>query len=374
MRHRLVLAGGGHAHLYTLSRLAELTARGALVTLVTPDRYHYYSGMAPAMLAGTCRPQDIRFDVACLAERGGGSCVIGTAHRIDTVNRSLILQDGTGIPYDTLSCNVGSSVVLPSPTQANVIPAKPIDGLLAARNRVRELLAEAVEPSLLVVGGGPAGVELAGALWRLARDAGRPARVTLVTGGTLLAGMPPKAQKTARHSLASRGIAIHEQTRVTRFGDNSALLPTGQELPFQMALLATGVTPPAIFRDSGLPVADDGSLLVNDRLQAVTHPELLGGGDCITPPDGRLTRVGVYAVRQGPVLFANLLARINGTSLSPFSPQKRFLQILNLGDGSGLMIRGSWVLAGRIAYLLKQIIDYRYMHHYQRCGERNAPS
>ena len=79
MNHRLVLVGGGHAHLYALSRVQELVARGASVTLVSPDRYHYYSGMAPSMLAGTCRPQDIRFDVAGLAKRGGAACIIESA-------------------------------------------------------------------------------------------------------------------------------------------------------------------------------------------------------------------------------------------------------------------------------------------------------
>ena len=291
---------------------------------------------------------------------------------IDAVNRCLTLHDGTTISYDTLSCNVGSIVTPPSPLPPTVIPVKPIEGLLSARTSVLNLLADHKEPSFLIVGGGPAGVELAGAIWRLTRKNRNRVRITLANRGRILTGMPCKAHIMARRSLESRGIIVHENASISAFTDDSALLATGEELPFHLALLATGVVPSQLFRASGLPVAEDGSLLVDSRLQSIAHPEILGGGDCITPIDGALARVGVYAVRQGPVLYANFLARITDTPLNSFSARNTFLQILNMGDGTGILVYGNHVLQGSVIYLLKQFIDGRFMRRYQQCGERDT--
>ena len=91
-----------------------------------------------------------------------------------------------------------------------------------------------------------------------------------------------------------------------------------------MALLATGVTPQALFKRSGLPVGEDGGLLVNSFLQSVRYPEIFGGGDCISLEHYRLPRVGVQAVRQNPILYHNLLASLSGGELFEFTPQQTY--------------------------------------------------
>ena len=129
--------------------------------------------------------------------------------------------------------------------------------------------------------------------------------------------------------------------------------------------MATGIVPPPLFRTSGLPVADDGSLLVTDSLQSVGFPEILGGGDCISLTGKRLDRVGVYAVRQAPVLYANLSALLSGKSLVRFTPQSKYLQLLNLGDGSALFIRGTMAYHGKSAFFLKDYLDTSFVRTYQ---------
>lgn len=94
-------------------------------------------------------------------------------------------------------------------------------------------------------------------------------------------------------------------------------------------------------RKSGLPVDPGGALRVNRFLQAVGHPSIFGGGDCAAFGERPLAKIGVCAVREAPILFHNLLAFLgrNGrTSLRAFKPQRSFLLILNLGDGTGLAV------------------------------------
>jgi NADH dehydrogenase FAD-containing subunit len=103
---------------------------------------------------------------------------------------------------------------------------------------------------------------------------------------------------------------------------------------------ATGLTPPALLRATGLPTSGDGALLVDPFLRSVADPRVFGGGDCVALQGRELAKVGVYAVREAPVLCHNLLATLQGRPLRRFLPQRRFLLILNLGDGTGLLTWG----------------------------------
>ena len=82
-----------------------------------------------------------------------------------------------------------------------------------------------------------------------------------------------------------------------------------------------------------------------------------------------LARVGVYAVRQSPILCRNLLAALEGENMLDFEPQKSFLQILNMGNGQGIFWKNNWVWKSRLAFLLKNYIDKTFMRKFQISGE-----
>jgi putative ABC transport system permease protein len=84
------------------------------------------------------------------------------------------------------------------------------------------------------------------------------------------------------------------------------------------------------------------------------------GGDCISPQGKRLDKVGVYAVREAPVIFRNLVAMLYGGNPVPFSPQRTYLQILNLGDGAALLIRNSLAYRGKGAFFLKEYLAQKH--------------
>jgi NADH dehydrogenase FAD-containing subunit len=101
----------------------------------------------------------------------------------------------------------------------------------------------------------------------------------------------------------------------------------------------------------------------------VAHPEIFGGGDCIYFQPRPLDKVGVYAVRQNPILLDNLLAALEGRTLKPFIPQESYLLIFNLGDGRGIFWKKKFVFDGRLAFLLKDYIDRSFMRKFQISGE-----
>ena len=129
--------------------------------------------------------------------------------------------------------------------------------------------------------------------------------------------------------------------------------------------MALGVVPSPIFNESGLPTGPDGGLRVNRFLQCTAYPEIFGGGDCIYFEDCPLDKVGVYAVRQNPVLFHNLQSALDGAAMQPFDPGGDYLLIFNLGEGEGVFHKQWLTFGGRPAFILKDIIDRRFMKKFQ---------
>jgi len=363
-RPRIVLAGGGHANLHALRRAADLVGSGFDVTLVNPSPYLYYSGMATGTVSGDYGPHAHRIDVRALAECGGGRFVEGKIKRI--AERHLVLEGGGAVPFDAASATVGSETPFPSFARGadSVFPAKPIEGL----GGLRRALLERAEPRVLVVGGGAAGCEIsANALALLARD-GKEGSVTLVErGGRLLPDAPEGAGRYVESYLRLRGARVHTGTAVEDLGGGVAHTGDGRELPCDVAVLATGVVPPTdVFRASGLPVGDDGGLWVDGSLRSLGNGRLFGGGDSISLHGTGLPRLGIFAIRQGPVIHHNLKAVLRGEHLREFRPQNRYLYVLNLGDGTGLAVYGDLWWRGRLAYRIKYLIDGRFV-------SRNSP-
>ncbi len=370
MTGRLVLVGGGHAHLTLLLHCRQYLDQGIGVTLVSVSPYHYYSGMGPGLLAGTYRPQEIRFHVRKMATDRGAEFIRDRVLRLDPKERLLHLESGRTLGYDMVSFNTGSDVVLPPGGQeaGNVFSVKPIVSLLAARQAILSRLRQG-PARIVVIGGGPAGVEIAGNAWRLVQDRRGQAQITIIAGRELLSGRPQRVQDLARRSLLQRGIAVRDGSRAARVGENQVLLGSGEALPADIALVATGIRPSSLFRDSGLPVGPDGGLLVNRFLQSPAYPEIFGGGDAIHFEPRPLAKVGVYAVRQNSILFRNILAASGRGKLVPFEPQRTFMLIFNLGNDRAILMRGELAWAGWLPWRLKDRIDRSFMKKFQVSGE-----
>jgi NADH dehydrogenase FAD-containing subunit len=324
------------------------------------------------MLSGIYRPQQVRFHVRKLAEDRGAEFIGDSVAAIRPRERILTLMSGKEIPYDVVSFNIGSEVPAErfiSQKGDNIFPVKPVIHFLLARRFVLGAPAQTLK-RFVVAGGGPAGVELAANLGRLLAEKGERGRITLVGGRKLLFGHPEKVRGLALRFFRERGIEVLEGAHAQEFGRNEVALQDGRTLEFDAAFLAVGIRPSPIFKESGLPVGERGDLLVDSFLQSPAHPEVFGGGDCIALNGLRLAKVGVYAVRQNPILFHNLMAALEGGPLRPFVPQKEYLAILNMGFGRGILWRKGFVWEGRSAFLLKDYIDRSFMKKFQISGER----
>lgn len=388
MGKHLVLVGAGQAHLGILKDLPSLQMQGHTVTVVNAGAYHYYSGLGPGMLAGKYRPEDARIHVKKMVEDSGGTFIHDTVTRLDPAAQSVHTQSGQQIAYDVVSCNVGSYVpVLPEMTPGDAVFAvKPIEQLVKARKKIIKLLRQRGQITITVVGGGAAGVEIAGNLRALVDAESGQAAIHLIAGERLLDRFPKRARRYALEALTDRRIDVREGVRVERFAHGLIVLSDQTSFQADVCLLAIGTRPSPLFVDSGLPTAADGGLLVNQYLQSPAYPNVFGGGDCVgfqpfSFQPRPLEWAGVYAARQSPVLGHNVLAALNDDSCDAFVPPEAYLLILNMGDGAGILWRDivwrtgtDWrlpvVLRGKPIFWLKHFLDTAFMRKFQVSGER----
>ena len=114
------------------------------------------------------------------------------------------------------------------------------------------------------------------------------------------------------------------------------------------------------------PRANADALFFQHGLEIGTlHPNLFGGGDCIYFEDRPLDKVGVYAVRENPVLYHNLKAALEGNDLQAFDPGGDYLLIFNLGSGIGVLQKRWLLLSGKAAFMIKDYIDRSFMAEYK---------
>lgn len=364
----IAFAGGGHAHLYSLLRTGELVRRGYDVVLVNPSRYLFYSGMATGVVSRTYTPEEDRIDLRHLVERGGGRFVLDSVERVLPSARTLVLSGGERVAYDAASFCIGSSVDKPDAvTEGPVLPVKPVQNTARILERLSSFKDAGEEsPRLLVVGGGAAGCEVAANAARLMEDLGLAGRVTVAEAGPCLLGSSPaRARDIILEYLRERGVEVLLGCAIRTYENGTATTEEGLTMEADLIVPATGVAPPKIFRRSRLVTGDDGGLWVDHHLRSPGDPRIFGGGDAVSFRGRGLPRLGVFAIRQGPVLYRNLKSVLEDEPLEAFRPQKRYLYVLDLGDGTGLAIYGSLAWRGRFAAALKHGIDRRFMAQYR---------
>lgn len=372
-RTRLLLAGAGHTHLEILRRLILEPLSEVELTLVSVGPLHHYSGMVPGYLQGTYREEEIAVRVPDLMERAGGSFLAGKAVGIDPAGRRVRVETADGareVPYDLVSFAVGSNTAgIDSPRVAGEAQRiKPLERVHALRERLLALADGPDEVSVALVGGGAAGVEIALAIAAVLEKGGKANRITLLESGEdILSGYRHRFRERARTILRKRKIAVRTGLRVSAVHAEEVETEEGVRVPSRLTVWLTGAVAWPLFRDSGLPLDGRGFLLTDDALRSVADPRIFAVGDCGTLASHPETpKAGVYAVREGPVLWESLKAAVRGGEPPRYEPQHGFLSILNTGDGRALLDYKGIVSHSRWAWRLKDWIDRRFMARYQR--------
>jgi selenide,water dikinase len=341
---RVLLAGAGHSHVEVLRRFALARDARVALTLVSPDAALCYSAMLPGLVAGHYSPRESHVDLVALALWAGARFVHDAVTGLDLERRTAKLASGQQEAFDIASLDVGSTPDAGVPgAVAHALAVKPISRFLAGWGQMQtEALTGGVR-TVAVVGGGAGGVEILLAMQhRLAKVMHAEApRFALVTDeAAILSRHAPVVRARLGRLLVERGVVLHLASGATAVEPGAVIATNGRRIAVDRIVWATSASAAPWLRACGLACDDKGFVRVDDHLRSTSHPFVFASGDCATQVNHPRPKSGVFAVRQGPPLAANIRRAAGDASLVRHVPQRHALALITTGDRHAIASRG----------------------------------
>lgn len=356
----LVLIGGGHAHALVLRMWGMAPLPGVRLTVINPLPTAAYSGMLPGHIAGHYPREALQVDLVRLARHAGARLILGRATGIDRAAQQVIVPGRAPVSYDLAAIDIGITAEMPGLPGfgRHAVPVKPLDGFADAWEAyVQDVAAGRRLGRVAVIGGGVAGVELALAA---AHRLGRAGEVTVLEAEpAALMALGRGARGRLLAHCARLGVRVRTGARVVRVDVDAVALADGGQIASDFTLGTGATRPQPWLADTGLALTE-GFVTVDATLRS-SDPLIFAAGDIAHMAHAPRPKAGVYAVRQGPVLMANLCAALSGGPLKPYAPQRDYLKLVSAGsrhavaDKWGLPLDGAWL------WRWKNRIDTRFM-------------
>jgi NADH dehydrogenase len=402
MVHRVVIVGGGFGGLYAARMLKDADVD---VTLIDRRNFHLFSPLLYQVATGALSPGEIASPLRYVLNRQKRTKVLlGEVVDIDVGNHELILEDHSRIPYDTVIFATGSTdSYFGHPEWEKLAPGlKTIED--ATEIRARLLLAferaeKETDPEIrrerltfVIVGGGPTGVELAGAIGEISRDTLKKdfrsinpadANIFLIEGtDRLLPGYPPKLSHAAERSLSRLGVHTRTGAMVTQIDEHGVTLRASgtsasgtaagknAAIPARTVLWAAGVQASPLGKvlanRTGVVLDRAGRVPVEPDLSIAGHPEILVIGDlaaCLQ--DGKqLPGVAPTAIQQGKYAAKLIRNRLQNEKTKPF----RYLDkgsLATIGRNSAVAQIGPLQFSGVLAWLAWLFVHLLYIVEFE---------
>ncbi len=358
MSEKLLLIGGGHAHLSLLKKMKKNQLPNCEVTLLNPTSKYYYSGMFSGYVEGIYALEDLEINLASLCERAGVQFIEGTAMSVDAKQKMVLTEKGDILSFDVLSFDIGTRR-----KSMEELPESDSIYHLNRKEQIQELgTDESRRGEVVIIGGGAAGIELGFSIQSWKKKQGDDGNVSIISSSPIYGeSEDDRCKKQLKEKLIGAGVVLRENERVEEVRDREVVVGS-ESVPYDALLWMTGSEAPKLYKSSKLPTDDEGYLLVEDTLQVKEYPFIFGSGNGVTVRQyPEIPRNGVMAVRQGEVLWDNLEGFLGSGEGYHFKPQKRYLTILSTGSRHGYLRYGSFCTAGKLAWKMKNKIDQKFM-------------
>jgi NADH dehydrogenase len=377
---RVVIVGGGFGGLYAAR---GLVGRGLQVTLVDRRNHHLFQPLLYQVATAALNPSDIAAPIRSLLGHRGVRVLLAEATAVDLAGRRLVLADGE-LPYDYLVLSTGAThSYFGHDEWARHAPGlKTVEDALEIRRRVLlayELAEREADPqrraaltTFAIIGAGPTGVELAGALAEIARHTlaheftdidPSQARIILLEGADrTLPVYPEPLSARAQRALQRLGVEVRTGAKVTAIDQDG--LSIGQErIAAHTVLWAAGVAASPLARSLGVPLDRAGRVKVTPELTVPGHPEVFVIGDLAAVEQGGAMVPGVApaAMQGGRHAARSILRSVRGEPLLPFHYRdKGMFAVIGRGAAVGVAA-GRLKVSGFLAWLAWLFIHILYL-------------
>jgi len=373
---RVVVLGAGFAGLRAVRRVARA---GTRVLWVDGRNYHCFLPLLYQVATAGLEPQEIAYPARSILRRLR-SAEFRLAHVVagDPVGRTLLTAAGDRIAYDYLIVATGGAAEDFGVPGARDIAFRlyDLEDARLLRNHVLRVLeqAEALDDAraraplltFVIVGGGPTGVEMAGALGEFRRhvvprdyrhfDAAAIRIVLLEAGPELLPPFTPRLRERARRDLLERQVEVRTGATVTRITETGVELASGETIAARTTIWAAGIRAAEVSTYLGLPTGRSGRVRVDPTLRVPGYPYVYAAGD-VALVDGaeRLPQVAQVAIQQGEHAARNILRSLHGEPPLPFCYRDKG-SMATIGRSRAVVMIGRVQVAGHLAWLLWLVV------------------
>jgi NADH dehydrogenase len=381
----VVIVGGGFGGLDAARGFRNADVK---ITLIDRHNYHLFQPLLYQVATAALSPVDIASPIRwILRKQKNVQVLLADARAINLSNRHLVLDRGE-LTYDYLILAAGAAhSYFGHPEWGSRAPGlKTLDDALEIRRQV--LLAfEAAERetdpekrkrllTFVIVGGGPTGVELAGALGEIARQSlpqdfrsinPRSARIVLIEGSpSVLGTFPESLRESARRALTRLGVEVRTGVIVSHIDEAGVTFGT-ESIAAQTVIWAAGVAASPLAMSLGVPLDRAGRVTPLPTLALAEYPEVFVVGDlCALKQDGRLLPgVAQVAMQQGAHAARNVLHAIRREPLEPFRYHD-YGTMATIGRGAAVGDIYGWKVSGFFGWLI-----WIFLHIFWLIGFRN---
>ncbi len=393
-KHRVLIVGGGFGGLYTAQALKKADVS---VTLLDKRNFHLFQPLLYQVATGSLSPGEIASPLrAVLARQKNAQVLLAEAYDLDPARRRLIVNDGE-IEYDTLIVATGSqnSYFGHDEWESFAPGLKTIEEATQIRHKILFAFEAAERESdperrrawltFVVVGAGPTGVELAGALGEIANDTLKnefrsikpaDARILLLDGSPrVLPPYPEQLSAAAEKLLISLGVRTRNNVRVTGIDEDGVTLHGEQcdeRIAAKTVIWAAGVTATpfgkVIADRAGAALDRQGRVLVNPDLSVPGHPEIFVIGDLAAiQQDGKpLPGVAPVAMQEGRYVAKLIERRLRGETMESFHyVDKGSLAVIGRAAAVAYFLRGKIKISGFLAWLVWLFVHLMYIVEFE---------
>lgn len=381
IRPRVVIVGGGFGGLAAARALRRAPVD---VTLVDRRNHHLFQPLLYQVATAGLSPADIAYPIrSVLRRQANASVLLAEAISVDVARRELVLKDGRlGYDYLVLATGARHAYFGHEEWEPLAPGLKSLEDALEIRRRIllafekaeRETSPDARRAllTIVVVGGGPTGVELAGAIAEIARQVMKSdfraidpteTRVILVEAGPrVLASFPESLSAHAAEELTARGVEVRTGVRVTAIDDRSVALGT-ERIAAETVLWAAGVAASPLVASLGAPIDQVGRVKIEPDCSIPGHPEIFVIGDAQTamqPNGAPLPGVAPVAMQQGRYVARAITTTIAGAPRTPFVYVDKG-NLATIGRAAAVAHIGRVKLWGLTAWVLWLVVHILYL-------------